>query len=47
MQNAVDGDAFELVNLADWEHLMAFYGADSSLPASHPGRRSAPAFEMP
>ena len=39
MQNAVDDDVYELVNLADWEHLMAFYGAESSLPGSHPARR--------
>ena len=39
MQNAQDSDAFELVNVADWEHLMAFYGTESSLPGSHPARR--------
>ena len=39
MQNAQDSDAFELVNVADWGHLMAFYGAESSLPGSHPAQR--------
>ena len=39
MQNAVDDNAYELVNLADWEHLMTFYGAESNLPGSHPARR--------
>lgn len=41
MQNAVDEDAYELVNLTDWEHLMTFYGAESSLPSAHPARRYA------
>ena len=41
MQNAVDNDAYELVNLADWEHLMTFYGAESSLPSAHPANQYA------
>ena len=39
MQNAEDTDAFELVNRADWQHLMTFYGAESSLHESHPAWR--------
>ncbi len=39
MQNAVDDDAYELVNLADWDHLMTFYSSDSSLPSAHPAQR--------
>ena len=39
MQNAEDTDAFELVNQADWQHLMTFYGAESSLPELHPAWR--------
>ena len=40
MQNAVDDDAFELVNLADWDHLTTFYASETSLPSQHPARRS-------
>ena len=39
MQNAVDDDAYEIVNISDWEHLMHFYG-NSNLPLSHPARWS-------
>ena len=47
MQNAVDEDAYEMVNVADWEHLMAFYGTESNLGASHPARWSVSGCSCP
>ncbi len=40
-QASLETDAFEVINLADWEHLMAFYGDDSTLSEAHPARRYA------
>ncbi len=39
-------DTFEVVNLADWEQLMVFYGEDSTLNEDHFAHRCAPRLEL-
>lgn len=41
-QASTETDAFEVVNLADWQQLMVFYGEDSNISESHRARRCAP-----
>lgn len=40
-QASTETDTFEVVNLADWEQLMMFYGDDNTLSDQHPARRCA------
>lgn len=46
-QASTETDAFEVITLADWEQLMAFYGEDSTLSDAHPARRYALGHRVP